>query len=266
MTGIGADRVSCWAMSPIDPRDLAAPATPAAETGFQSTCWSLVLAAGDRGAPRADEAMAALCATYWYPVYAFVRRRGHDADAASDLTQAFFARLLEKGDLRAADRERGRFRTFLLVVCKRFLANEHDRATAAKRGGGRVIASFDARDAEGRYHREPIHDLTPEAIFERRWASTLLDAVFDRIRGEFDRAGKAEQFEALKATLTGDSQARPYAEVAERLGMTEGAVQAAAHRLRKRFREEVRAAVAETLDDPADLDDEIRDLFAALAV
>ena len=164
--------------------------------GFDSTRWSLVLAAGDRDAPGAEGALEALCGTYWYPIYTFIRRRGHGAEEAADLTQGFFAKLLEKGSLGAADREKGRFRSFLLTVCKRFLANERDREHAQKRGGGRGVISFDAEEAERRYGGEPIQGLTPEAIYERRWAVALLEGVFGRLRDEFEGAGKGELYEA----------------------------------------------------------------------
>jgi RNA polymerase sigma factor (sigma-70 family) len=231
---------------------------------FETTHWSLVLAARDRASPRAREALAALCQAYWYPLYAFIRRRGHLADVAEDLTQEFFARFLEPEFLATVERDQGRFRAFLLASCKHFLANQRDHARARKRGGGRRLISIDATEAEGRYRLEPAHHLTPEALFERRWALTLLDQVFEQLRDEFDRAGKRDQFEALKSTLTGDGRSVPYARIAERLDATEGAVQVAAHRLRRRYREALRARIAATIKDPAGIDDEIRDLFAAL--
>ncbi len=231
---------------------------------FESTRWSLVAAAGgDRGSGRAREALEALCSAYWYPIYAFIRRRGHDAEAAADLAQGFFAALLESDAFFGLDPAKGKFRAFLLASCQHFLAHERDRANALKRGGGRTIASLD--DAEGRYRREPSHDLTPEALFDRRYALALLDATLDELRADFARRGQADHFDALKPTLTGDARNVPYREIADRLGTTEGAVQVAVHRLRKRYREALRDRIAQTVAGPSEIDDEIRDLFAALA-
>jgi RNA polymerase sigma-70 factor (ECF subfamily) len=230
--------------------------------GFETTQWSIVLAAGRGASGDAREALAALCERYWYPVYAFVRGRGHGADEAEDLTQAFFAKLLEKRYVRDADPERGRFRSFLLAAVTHFLSNERDRETALKRGGGRAVVSLDAENAEGRYRLEPSHDMTPERVFRRRWALTLLERAVVRLREEAERAGQAERFERLKACLTGD--AVPHAEVAAALGMSEGAVKVAVHRLRRRYRELLRAEIADTVANPAAVDDELRELFAAL--
>jgi RNA polymerase sigma-70 factor (ECF subfamily) len=230
--------------------------------GFETTQWSIVLAAGRSASGDAREALAVLCERYWYPVYAFVRGRGHGADEAEDLTQAFFAKLLEKHYVRDADPERGRFRSFLLAAVTHFLSNERDRETALKRGGGRAVVSLDAEDAEGRYRLEPSHDMTPERVFRRRWALMLLERAVARLREEAERAGQAERFERLTACLTGD--AVPHAEVAAALGMSEGAVKVAVHRLRRRYRELLRAEIADTVADPAAVDDELRELFAAL--
>jgi RNA polymerase sigma-70 factor (ECF subfamily) len=232
---------------------------------FESTHWSLVLAAADREAPWADEALAALCASYWYPLYAFIRRRGHDPDRAADLTQGFFARLLEKEFLRSVDPSRGRFRAFLLAACKNFLANEHDQEHARKRGGGRSPVSIDLRDAEGRYLAEPSHDLTPEWLFERRWALTILEESLDQLERESRQAGKAALYELLKSILTGAESSLCYAEVGRALGMTEAAVKKAAQRLRQRYREILRGRIGGTVDDPGEVDDELRTLFAILA-
>jgi RNA polymerase sigma-70 factor (ECF subfamily) len=231
---------------------------------FPATRWSLILAARDAAAPGARKALAELCQTYWYPLYAFVRRQGHAHEAAQDLTQEFLTRLLEKDGFASVDPERGRFRSFLLAACKHFLANEYDRATAQRRGGGRPVLPFDFSDAEGRYGREPAHGLTPERLFDRRWALALLDAVLVRLRREYETAGKGELFERLQGQLTGEG-GRPYAEEAAALGMREGAVKVAAHRLRLRYRELLRDEIGQTLADPAEVDDEIRALFAALA-
>jgi RNA polymerase sigma-70 factor (ECF subfamily) len=229
---------------------------------FATTRWSLIAAARDAGIPAAREALAELCRLYWYPLYAYVRRRGHDHDAAQDLTQGFFARLLERQDWAAVDPERGRFRSFLLAACQHFLANEHDREHSRKRGGGQRLLSLDFADADGRYLREPSHDQTPERLFERRWALTLLEQVLAGLQEEYESAGKGPQFEALKGSLAGPEV--PYAAVAEELGMSEGAVKVAAHRLRQRYRDRLRATIADTVADEAQVDEELRDLFAAL--
>jgi RNA polymerase sigma factor (sigma-70 family) len=232
---------------------------------FETTRWSLVLAASDRVTGQADEALEALCGAYWYPLYAFIRRRGHDPDRAADLTQGFFARLLEKEFLRSVDPSRGRFRSFLLAACKNFLANEHDRENAQKRGGGQHSVSIDVRDAEGRYLAEPAHHLTPDRLFERRWALTILDQSLDQIERESRQTGKASLYEQLKPMLTGTEGGLSYAEVGHTLGMTEAAVKKAAQRLRQRYREILRERIAGTIDDPGQVDDEIRTLFAVLS-
>jgi RNA polymerase sigma factor (sigma-70 family) len=231
---------------------------------FETTHWSVVLAARDRDAPLAEQALDALCEAYWYPIYAFVRRRGNDPDRAADLTQEFFARLLEKDSLKAVDRAKGRFRSFLLAACTHFLSNERDRARALKRGGGRPPLSVDVRDAEGRYLAEPAHELTAERLFQRRWALTLLDGVLERLGEESRRAGRGPLYERLKIALTGAGGAVPYARVGAELGLSEAAIKKAAERLRRRFGELLRERIAETVADPAEVDDEIRDLFAIL--
>ncbi|MGO9468039.1 MAG: RNA polymerase sigma factor [Isosphaeraceae bacterium] len=231
---------------------------------FPTTRWSRVIAAGDRDAPEAREALATLCGAYWYPIYAYIRRQGYAPDDAQDLTQDFFAYVLERGVLAKADPDRGRFRAFLRTVCARRLSGQCDRANAYKRGGGRRILPIDVLDAEGRYAREPAHELTPERIFDRSWAVTLLARVYDELRREYDDAGRAGTFEELRAVLTGGARAAPYASIAERLGSTEGAVRVAVHRLRRRYGMLLRQEIAATVDDPAQVDDEIRSLFAAL--
>jgi RNA polymerase sigma-70 factor (ECF subfamily) len=232
--------------------------------GFATTRWSLVLAAGRGDAPEAQAALAALCEVYWYPLYAYVRRSGHPADEARDLTQEFFARLLEKHYLRAADSERGRFRSFLLTAFKRFLAKERHRARALKRGGGRRMLSLDFEQGESRFRLEPATDITAETIYERRWALTLLDRVMDRLRDDFERAGKRDDFDRLKVFLTGEAAAPNYREAAAELGTTEGAVKVAVHRLRRRFRDVVLAEIAQTVTAPEDVDEELRYLFEAI--
>jgi RNA polymerase sigma factor (sigma-70 family) len=234
-------------------------------SSFGTTHWSIVLTAKDRGGVQADRALADLCSAYWYPLYAFIRRRGHDPDGAADLTQAFFTRLLERDYLRSVDPTKGRFRAFLLAACKHFLANEHDRETARKRGGGRPVIAIDQRDAEGRYLAEPAHDLTPERLFERRWALTILDRSLEQLGGESRRAGKAGLYERLKSALTGAEGGPSYAGIGTALGMTEAAVKKAAQRLRQRYGEILRERIAATLADPGQVDDEIRTLFAVLS-
>jgi RNA polymerase sigma-70 factor (ECF subfamily) len=190
-------------------------------SSFATTHWSLVLAARDRAEPGAADALASLCALYWHPLYAYVRRRGHGADEAHDLTQEFFARLLQKDFLAAVDRGKGKFRSFLLASCNHFLANEHDRARARKRGGGRRVLSLDAADAEGRYLAEPAGGLTPEQLFERRWAMALLQEVMARLRDEFEAKGKGRLFERLRGFLVGEKGAG-YRRAADELGLSEG--------------------------------------------
>ena len=224
----------------------------------------MVHAASGPARDEATIALASLCETYWYPLYAYVRRRGHGADDARDLTQAFFAKLLEKGYVHEADRARGRFRTFLLAALGNFLNKEFDREQALKRGGGRRLFSLDFETAEGRYLREPAESMTPERLFEQRWALTLLDRVMAFLRDEYARMGKETLFKRLEESLLGDSAGSTDQETAEALGMTEGAVKAAAHRLRGRFREILRAEIREIVSTSDEIDDEIRLLFVAL--
>jgi RNA polymerase sigma-70 factor (ECF subfamily) len=232
---------------------------------FQTTQWSLVLAARDCAAPEARSALAALCAAYWYPLYAFVRRKGHGAEDAADLTQEFFARLLEKDYLRSVDRSAGRFRSFLLAACTHFLCNQRDRAAARKRGGGRVPVSIEVRDAEGRYLAEPAHDLTAERLFQRRWALTLPEGVLERLGDESRRAGRGPLYDRLKGALVGDREAVAYAQLGRELGMSEAAVKKAAQRLRGRYRELLRERIAATVGDPGEVEDEIRELFTIMS-
>ena len=242
-------------------------AVPPSKAPFPTTRWSRVLAAGDPAVPESRAALAELCAAYWYPIYALIRRRGHPAEEARDLAQDFFARLLEKGTLAAADRDRGRFRAFLKTDCGFFLADRRDREGALKRGGGRATVSFDALDAEARYRAEPADATTPERLFDRAWALTLLEGVLDTLAAESAEAGRGAWFEQLRNVLTEGPGALPYAEIAAQLGTTEAAVQQAVRRLRRRYRDALRARIAATLDPPdeAAIDGEVRDLFAALA-
>jgi RNA polymerase sigma factor (sigma-70 family) len=229
---------------------------------FATTHWSVVLHAKG-GSSGAHQALGSLCQVYWYPLYAFVRRQGRTPHDAQDLTQEFFARLIEKEWLGDVHRERGRFRAFLLAAMKHFLANEWDKDRAQKRGGGAQIISIDDDTAEARYLHEPIDTATAEKLYDRRWALTLLDQVLARLRGEMEGSGKLKQFEALKGCLAGEKH--PYAELGASLGMTEGAVKVAVHRLRERYRNLIRAEIAQTVEDPKELEDELRHLFAALA-
>jgi RNA polymerase sigma-70 factor (ECF subfamily) len=228
---------------------------------FPTTRWSLIVAA-QQPAPQARDALADLCRAYWYPLYAYIRRRGHDHGAAEDLTQTFFAHLIEKHALDSVSPDRGRFRSFLLASCQHFLANERERANALKRGGGRVV-SLDMSDADGRFRREPNHQETPERLFQRHWALALLDQALGRLRGEYEAAHKEALFDALKGSLSGEGT-RAYGELARELGLTESAVKTAAHRLRKRYGELLRQQVRDTVATEADVDDEVRALFAAL--
>jgi len=232
---------------------------------FATTRWSVVMAAGAPASPRSSDALAQLCQAYWYPLYAYVRRQGHSAYDAQDLTQEFFTRLLEKNYLATVSREKGRFRSFLLAALKHFLANEWDKARALKRGGGHEIIHLDAHDAETRYSLEPKEVLSADKIYERRWAMLLLDRVLNRLREEQVAAGKGEQFDLLKMCLLGERSSVPYQELAGQLRMTEGNVKVTVHRLRQRYRELLRAEIAETVASPADVDEELRQLFAALS-
>jgi RNA polymerase sigma-70 factor (ECF subfamily) len=250
-------------MTTTDPQQDAVPQRGA---NFSPTHWSVVLAAaGGADSTRARDALEKLCRNYWPPIYAFVRRQGHNPHDAQDLTQEFFARLLERNSLANVDQAKGRFRSFLLASLKHFLANEWDKANAKKRGGGRPPISIDAAAAESSCVFEPADLLTADKIFERRWALALLDQVLRRLREEYARDGREKQFEQLKLTLTEASRSVPYAEIAVRLGTSEGAVKVAVHRLRQRYRELLRAEIADTVADPREIEDEIRNLFAALA-
>lgn len=231
---------------------------------FATTQWSLVLAAGERGSAGAEEALARLCSLYWYPVFAFVRRQGHPSDEAQDLTQGFFARLIEKGDLAGADRSRGRFRSFLLTACQHFLSNERDRTRALKRGGGLLPMSIDVVAAEGRYARALAHSETPERLYDRQWCLTLLAGILDDLREDYEASGKARVFDRLKNFLTADEGAGTQVEAARDLGMTAAAVKVAVHRLRRRYREALRRRVADTVESAEDVEDEIRYLLKTL--
>jgi RNA polymerase sigma-70 factor (ECF subfamily) len=229
---------------------------------FPTTRWTLVIAAGDPHRKDARSALVSLCEGYWYPLYAYLRRRGYPADEAQDLTQEFFIRVLEGRYLDRADPEKGRFRSFLLTSLKFFVADEEDRQRAHKRGGGTVV-SLEFSSGEKRYQHEPAHDETPERIFERRWALSVLDRVMEKLRNEFVQHGRPEHFERLKVFLLGQSDA-PYAALAREMNTSEGALKVAIHRLRKRYRELFRQEIADTVADPAEVESELRYLAAVL--
>lgn len=246
------------------------PTTPATgSTGgagvFATTHWSVVLRAGREQVPQSAQALETLCRTYWYPLYAYVRRTGKKPQDAEDLTQAFFARFLEKQWIAEANAQRGRFRSFLLASFKHFLANEWDKENAQKRGGRVSVFSLDSNAAETRFHYEPADTATPDRQFDRRWALTLLDTVLKRLQQEYAEEGKGELFERVKSTLGGDRASAPYARIARELGTSEGAVKVAVHRLRQRYRAVLRAEIAQTVATAADVEDELRHLFAALS-
>jgi RNA polymerase sigma-70 factor (ECF subfamily) len=240
-------------------------AAPAGGPRFLTTHWSVVIRAGVDDTADAQAALSELCGVYWYPLYAFVRRLGRSPQDAEDLTQAFFARLLEKNYIAAADQEKGRFRTFLLVALKRFLANRWDREHAQKRGGFATVVSLDQGVAESRFEAEPAHDERPDMLFERQWAMTLLEQVLGRLQAEYAATDRAELFGHLRACLTKDEAALPYAEIGARLNLSEGAVKMAVQRLRVRYRELLREEIAKTVDSPDDIEDELRQLFAVFS-
>ncbi|MCA9257658.1 MAG: sigma-70 family RNA polymerase sigma factor [Planctomycetales bacterium] len=232
---------------------------------FATTQWSIVLAAGKIDDRDAQAALSKLCESYWYPLYAYVRRRVQNVADAQDLTQAFFVHLLEQGAVARADRTRGRFRAFLLTTIKNFLANEWQKQHAEKRGGQRLQLSLDFDTGESRFQLEPTHDLTPEKLFERKWVTTLLDRVLWRVQAELEDAGKQEHFEHLKAGLVGDSEAVDYEQAAAALQITPAAAKQAAYRMRKRYRQIFRDEVARTVADESEVDEEIGRLLATLA-
>jgi DNA-directed RNA polymerase specialized sigma24 family protein len=231
---------------------------------FAATRWSVVLAAGHRSSPDSQQALESLCRTYWYPLYTYVRRRVLNAHEAQDLTQEFFATLLERNALAAADGERGRFRSFLLTAFKHFLADEWDKAKAQKRGGGRRTIPLNLESGERRYALEPADDLSPERLYEKQWALTFLDHVLNRLCDEFVAKGNEFQFQTLKPFLGGANEAGSYKDAARALGITEAAAKVAVHRMRRRYREVLRSEIAETVAEPGEVDDELRNLRATL--
>ena len=251
--------------SPSDARENADGVALSADAAvFVTTHWSVVLAAKDEGSPQSEQALETLCRTYWYPLYAYVRRLGHGPHDAEDLTQEFFARLLQKHYLLAADPEKGRFRTFLRVALKRFLANEWDRVRAAKRGGGWKIVPLDTVLAERLYARESGAD-SPDQAYERRWALTLVEQALARLRAEYEHSGKGTEFGHLKVCLKAERGSIPYAQIAGDLGVSESNARVLVHRLRRRFRELFHEEIGHTLANSADLAEEMRYLMAVLA-
>ena len=229
---------------------------------FATTSWSMVVdATGD--SDDKHQALSQLCENYWYPLYAYARRRGHNNTESEDLTQAFFAELLDKNKLAAANQNRGRFRSFLLATMDNFLKNDWRSKQALKRGGGRQVISLDFDDAERRYQNEPSQASTAESVFERNWAITLLNQVFNSVRQQYSENDKQELFELLKGNITGDSNL-PYDEIAEQLNMKTGAVKVAVHRLRERYGQQLRLQIARTVESPEQVDEELRELFRAL--
>jgi RNA polymerase sigma-70 factor (ECF subfamily) len=247
---------------PEDPRVLSGPHG----RSFPTTHWSQVLAAGESRNPESRRALDVLCRLYWPPVYSYVRSAGHDVETASDLTQGFFARLIEKGDLKQADRARGRFRSFLLASVKHFVANERDRARAQRRGGGRSLPPLDIEDAEAKYGLSLADPRTPETIYEKQWALTLLAHAMTRLEEEMARSKYAQHFPRFSPFLTLEGGGVSYRDLARELGVSEPSIKVAIHRMRRRFGALLRVEVAQTMDDPnaADVDDEIRFLFSVM--
>jgi RNA polymerase sigma-70 factor (ECF subfamily) len=234
-----------------------------ADEHFVTTHWSVVIRAG-RSEPQAHEALSQLCQTYWYPLYSFIRRQGKSPHDAEDLTQEFFARLLEKNYLAAAREEKGKFRTFLLTTLKRFLANEWDRQHAQKRGGFQPMVEIEAVLAESKFNSELAHNLNPDVLFERQWAITLLERVMKRLQKEYEQSGRDKLFEKLRGCLVKDDSAQPYAQIASGLNLTESAIKTAVHRLRTRYQELLRQEIGKTVATAADVEEELRQLFAAV--
>jgi RNA polymerase sigma factor (sigma-70 family) len=253
----GYKRIMAWSARHADVSDGVGP-------WFNTTHWSVVLAAGDTASARAAEALEKLCRAYWYPLYTYVRRRGYQPEDAEDLTQDFFARLLARRDLELVRRERGRFRSYLLVSLNHFLTNEWKRERRAKRGGGRALIPLHELMAEENYAREPATTETPDKLFERRWARTLLERVLDRLGAEGVASGRGRQFACLRGFLSDQPAPRSQAELAVELNTSEGAVKQAVHRLRRRYRELLREEIANTVATAGDVEDELRHLIAVL--
>ena len=239
--------------------------TPADTSRFATTHWSVVLAAVSPSSPKYQQALSILCKTYWFPLYAYLRRHGCDTHQAEDCTQAFFAQMLEKHSLRLADPERGKFRSYLLAALKHFLADERGRVQAQKRGGGQRVLSLDFENAEELYGLEPADQLSPERLFERSWALVVLQKVMARLGTELVRANKQKVFEHLIVYLAPAGDVVPYRVMAAKLNMTEGAVKVAVHRLRKRYQELLRDEIGQTVATEEEIDRELLDLFDVLS-
>jgi RNA polymerase sigma-70 factor (ECF subfamily) len=241
------------------------PASTAPGDTFVTTQWTVVLAAGKRSTPQSDGALEELCRTYWFPLYAYVRRRGHTREDAEDLTQAFFTRFLARNYLEGLSAERGRFRAFLLAALKHFLANEWDKSQRQKRGGNVIHLSLDWQTADTQFQVAATAEPGPDQAFDREWALALLAKVIERLQTECETDGRGKQFAELKIFLTAGKGELSHAEAAEKLGMEETAVRVAVHRLRKRYRQLLRDQIAQTLDEDADVDEEMRALFRAFS-
>jgi RNA polymerase sigma-70 factor (ECF subfamily) len=249
----------------MDGVDSAVSTTPAEARVFPNTRWSVVLSAKDRTAPESAAALETLCRVYWRPLYVFARGAGHSPEDAQDLTQEFFARLLAKDYLQRVDREKGRFRTFLRVAFKRFLADDWDRRRAQKRGSGHRALSIETPECERLFERDFIEAATPDFLYERRWALTLLEEAHARLALEYRSNGKSNELEWLKPHLTAERGDIPYREISSRLGISEGSARVAIHRLRKRFREIFRETIADTVSNPTEIDAEIKFVIEALS-
>ncbi|HZN66986.1 MAG TPA: hypothetical protein VFB66_16970 [Tepidisphaeraceae bacterium] len=236
---------------------------PPGRSHFATTHWSIVIAAGRTSSPESQKAMGELCGLYWYPLYAYSRRRGHDATQAADLTQGFFARLLEQRIVRGADPKLGKFRSYLLGAFKHFLSHEWARANAQKRGGGKKLVPLDVQDAEARYSVEPSHDVTADRLFDRQWALTVLELALEDLGRQYAKDGKEEIFRLLKPFLSGGTGA-DYRAAGASLGLGEGAVRVVVHRMRKRYRDLLREQILRTVESPEQVDEEIQHLFEAI--
>jgi len=250
-------------MTPMyDPKHSQTPTT--GNAAFMTTRWSIVRAAGDSAAPKHEQALSTLCETYWFPLYAYLRRNGHDVNEAADHTQAFFARLLDKKYLGQVRPKPGKFRSFLLTALKHFVSNQYKYARAKKRGGGKKILSLNYDQAEDRYALEPATDLSPEKLFEKSWALTVLTRTMERLEEELAARNREKLFEHLRGYVVAEQSAVPYQDLADKLEMSEGTIRVAVHRLRKRCKEILRDEVAQTVTTPDEVEEEIRSLFTAL--
>lgn len=261
--GVSLARVSTSAHGAL-PETTSTAMEPPPQSAFVTTHWSVVLTAGRSDTTRAQNALARLCQTYWHPLYAYVRRRGHSPEDAQDLTQSFFAFLLKHNAVSTVSPDKGRFRSFLLASLNHFLLDEWDKARAQKRGAGKIV-SLDTESAETWLRQQPSKGLSPEKAYELRWAVTLLEQVYQRLESEHRQQGKAELFDTLRTTLAGPGNSAPYSELASRLGLNDGAVKVAVHRLRQRYRTLLRETIAETVANDTEVEEELRYLMRVLA-